>query len=1466
MASLSAGDLTKLRTGQFASTPYLSVLQPATILSATVDGAHNRGARSIAYTGGTGSAAEFALIGEGQTLEVDTDDGTKKVRVKSITGDESSGTITVDENGIVWGAGDSIRIKFEYRIWPVFPRISGGIFYKYYDLAYSDQNTQPPPVAIAGPHQAAFLPADTTGTIAAQVSASGDDGYATSAGAFDNTGTTGIVGKLIGVTSYSSWIRVAAAIPQGATITSAVIDFVAGANSSATNAVIAIAAEDADNPTAPVSQADFAGRARTTAVTAWLPGAWTAGTPVQSPDISTVIQEVVDRPGFVSGNAIQIFLDDNGSSSAASRRFTTYNGNPGRAAILRVSYTVKASVTLDLDASNSYAVAQGATISSYAWACTGGTIDDDTAATTTITFDTAGQYWLTLTVTDSNGKTQTTHRAIFIYDADNQPYRDFTVTGVTGSWQGGGWRFGIRATGNVTLADFPDGALCLLWYEGKINGSEDYVNLWGVGDNVICSGYIRTDNDGDDFSSGAGVIEFSAVTPESLLDEMTEFGTISITATAMPTTWYEYASWLTVGRAVHHLLRWHSTAFSCVDIYGLTDNVLGMQQANFTETSLLQQVNALGFQRGHFAKMVSDRLGRLFFVTDSQYLNDAGRGGLDTVFSLTASDISGEINVTRQPEGRIGAVVLDGFAFDGSTATPYISICPGYIDGISIPVSEFRGAGTQPIKSQVLASQTDSNEKTGRVLAVNNNPYNDFHLSTRGNYLGAFDIVPLIGWYEWGLPDADLKRELELNGANLICRAVEQQVDTQTGTIKTTVTFEVEAIGPDGIPGNYPTTYPTATQAPAPEWAGGGDALMVFSSASYRDDNDSDWTELQITDYAYGGKDAWWKTTQGDNPADVIWFGLAVGAVYRAVGISGTPVNVIPANDPPNTHSDTTAPTAAGLTPVQFLSDPFVQGRHFVLYGWQEPSGSLWRGWIAATVNDGASWSWLELYDGLTLPDQIKPGWMAVNGTNLMVTIWADEGTDVLRLVVFDSNLAYDTEFDLGAASLTEVNDKTYTAFPVTVLDDDALWFVAGRMNAPQTLANPEHIISTADSGANWVSVENGLGTSYVAALEAGLDNSGRLLSAVVFSSGSGALSAGFSDIFDTDAGFIDYSWQFAKVGDTSAYVFTNKADLTTWDKVLYTVGSGFGAPVDLSGTSGINSVLDNFYNGEWPAGTASGFLYMTSPDRLAFNLAGDGDTIKNFVTVSPFLIPSLLGGNHGVAVKGANLYVVNDYTIADPSSDVDTYANFFTGSGIVTQRYLHRTAVDEIVGVYVTVAPANTYGYLVEFDVSYVPTLGSEVALGSGVVSVDLVKVSATNFWLFYKSAEAVTHTGYMVQMAISAGTVTWGAPVEVYTSSSGAEKHYKRLRYLSGNLAVALYSQEVAATYYIRAILVDLGTGETGTPVELYAGTDSAIISSVTGWDLVKLTDSKILAAYYKPNDGTGYYEKTITELNFS
>ena len=110
-----------------------------------------------------------------------------------------------------------------------------------------------------------------------------------------------------------------------------------------------ISAEDVDDAvTFADDSAAFDTRwaARTTARVDWdAIAAWTADVDYNSPEIKTVIQEIVDRGGWASGNDIVIFWDDfeNRSSASETRRIAySYDGSAEFAPKLVITYTVPA--------------------------------------------------------------------------------------------------------------------------------------------------------------------------------------------------------------------------------------------------------------------------------------------------------------------------------------------------------------------------------------------------------------------------------------------------------------------------------------------------------------------------------------------------------------------------------------------------------------------------------------------------------------------------------------------------------------------------------------------------------------------------------------------------------------------------------------------------------------------------------------------------------------------------------------------------------------------------------------------------------------------------------------------------------------------------------------------------------------------------------------------------------------------
>lgn len=136
-------------------------------------------------------------------------------------------------------------------------------------------------------------------------------------------------------------------IPQGSTIDLAYLTIRCRSATSGTTVNSYISAEDVDNPATFADDAtafDNRYAARTTAQVAWDNiAAWTLDVDYNSPEIKTVIQEIVDRAGWASGNAIVIFWEDfAGRSTSGAGRMRlgySYDGNSTYPPRLHIEYT-----------------------------------------------------------------------------------------------------------------------------------------------------------------------------------------------------------------------------------------------------------------------------------------------------------------------------------------------------------------------------------------------------------------------------------------------------------------------------------------------------------------------------------------------------------------------------------------------------------------------------------------------------------------------------------------------------------------------------------------------------------------------------------------------------------------------------------------------------------------------------------------------------------------------------------------------------------------------------------------------------------------------------------------------------------------------------------------------------------------------------------------------------------------------
>ncbi len=112
-------------------------------------------------------------------------------------------------------------------------------------------------------------------------------------------------------------------IPQGAIITNAVITFKAmsadGDNTNSENVSFFIEAQYDDNVSSfSNSSYDVSSRPKTAATVDWVPSPLSSKTSYNTPNLATMVQEVVDRSGWINGNSMAFFIIGSGSRSTSS--------------------------------------------------------------------------------------------------------------------------------------------------------------------------------------------------------------------------------------------------------------------------------------------------------------------------------------------------------------------------------------------------------------------------------------------------------------------------------------------------------------------------------------------------------------------------------------------------------------------------------------------------------------------------------------------------------------------------------------------------------------------------------------------------------------------------------------------------------------------------------------------------------------------------------------------------------------------------------------------------------------------------------------------------------------------------------------------------------------------------------------------------------------------------------------------
>lgn len=451
-----------------------------------------------------------------------------------------------------------------------------------------------------------------------------------------------------------------------------------------------------------------------------------------------------------------------------------------------VAWLTGASVDVEFDASASW-VFDGS-ITDYAWSAPGSSASADMdTANPTITYDTAGNYLVTCTVTADNGKSYTGMRYVMVFDAEHLPYRVELIDAPSADYESGGYSFGVRMYADANTTDIPEGALAILFSEDWYGSTKQAIGALVSRESVKCVGYI--DSESIEWNPEGNQAEFVVRGAQEWLShiEINPF-TLSM-AQSTPDAW-ETMPALTVDRAVWHLLHWRSNVTALMDIY-LTDDARYAPKLETSDGSVWDQLADLAWKK-IFARGGVDRFGRLHVFIDPQCVPEADRT-IPTVMTLSKRDWQDKISITRSTRKKMSMLSTSGWITDlsGNTNVVY---------GLSMGHIRTRH-GRSEIKDQLLAeSQSQLNELTGLYLAWQNVEYQFELIMPQNN--GLLDLFPPF-YLDVDIASGDTLRGISYAG-NILPRSLTLAFDPESMAFSAEIQAENEVFAELAVDGDVP--------------------------------------------------------------------------------------------------------------------------------------------------------------------------------------------------------------------------------------------------------------------------------------------------------------------------------------------------------------------------------------------------------------------------------------------------------------------------------------------------------------------------------------------------------------------------------------------------------------------------------------------------------------------------------------
>lgn len=750
----------------------------------------------------------------------------------------------------------------------------------------------------------------------------------------------------------------------------------------------------------------------------------------------------------------------------------------------------------------SFALADGATISSYLWTAMfsseGTSSSQGTEASPVVfTWTTPGWHLVSLKITDSNGQTHTNYTWAVIIDPDSPEdvaFLDFDPISDSFDFEQGGGESSFVVRGDISISEFAEEAMILHVARGNQTTATGY---WPFRTNLLFSGWILSDTVRQNPEQGD--VSFRAGTIDVIMKNLSMFPA-SLLNLVTPTIWSEVKD-LNVDRAASFLWEWRSTLSIMTSIVRSKYSGL-IRRQDFGPSDLYAQLNN-ELMASIWGKVIASSQSVLYHSIDYNLQNATERASVTTRKLLHKGIWVNDVNVEEisNYEWQAKQVKMSGIFYPG-----------GEVDDICPLFSEAPGDAPKVYGKElnfdrlILLSQSDLNVRCGHALAQANEQYPIYRMSFIND--GSFNIAPQ-ELFPAVIESGDNDRQLSLS-PNLIPRRMSRAYDHAAGVFIIQVDFEPEVTGVPGLTVNLPCgppeqKLPSGQEPRVPTIRSsdieGQSALIIGTTGTsfyYAPGIEQAWErrvqglidpdQLAFKDVI---KDPWSTFKQGYNPDNVIVWGSGLGFLSRSKN-SGRNWNDRTAylsqpNGNPSWPNETgTAITSQSI--IRLQADIFNEDRLYALASWQY-TGSAWHGAIAKST-DGFDFNWFNI----TGSSQIRPLGMSMdngNGQSLYITTWENVGTGTLYLNRFNiSDMSLADKISLGEVSASDMDAQSFFAHPFNRNNQANEIYIFGRMNAPQGFTGTVHILKSISGGAtgSWSVIENTWGTDKCGSFGADID------------------------------------------------------------------------------------------------------------------------------------------------------------------------------------------------------------------------------------------------------------------------------------------------------------------------------------------------------------------------------------------